>query len=100
MKHIRKFNESFDDSSNPTKVVFSGETKNGWKYSVVSNDGELELARYKGEDSDYYVDDFIDAGEMMHEAVDAYLDGDSRTESFLIDIMDIAEAYDKKASLE
>jgi hypothetical protein len=30
MKHIKKFNESLERG----QIIFSGETKNGWKYDI------------------------------------------------------------------
>ena len=114
MKHIKKFNETSKRDFDYTKdffgnkeeeevegeIVFSGETKSGWKYNVVSTpivsgayeENGLELTSDTGE--------VLDASQMLHEAVDAYIDGDSTTESFLKDIMDITEAYDKMKSLE
>jgi hypothetical protein len=89
MKHIKKFNESESD-----KTIFSGETKNGWKYNIVSTDGsrgELHLTSGRGE--------VLDASEMLHEAVDAYIDGNASTKGFFADVEDITEAYDKMFEL-
>ena len=85
MKHIKKFNESESLES-----IFSGETKNGWKYNIVSTDGsrdELQITSERGE--------VLDASEMLHESVDAYINGDASTKGFLVDVEDITEAYDK-----
>lgn len=90
MKHIKKFNESLERG----QTIFSGETKNGFKYNIVSTDGsrdELQLTSESGE--------VLDASEMLHEAVDAYIDGDSSTKGFLVDVKDITEAYDKMCEL-
>lgn len=90
MKHIKKFNESLERG----KTIFSGETKNGWKYSIISTDGsrdELQLATDDGME--------LDASEILHDSVDAYIDGDSSTKGFLVDVEDITEAYDKMKSL-
>ena len=92
MKHIRKFNES--ESLERGKTIFSGQTKNGWKYNIVSTDGsrdELQLTSERGE--------VLDASEMLHEAVDAYIDGGAGTKGFLVDVEDITEAYDKMCEL-
>ncbi len=88
MKYIKRFNES--ESFELGKTIFSGQTKNGWKYNIVSTDGsrdELQLTSETGE--------FLDAGEMLHEAVDAYIDGNASTKGFFVDVEDITEAYDK-----
>mgnify|MGYP003336892771 CR=1 FL=1 len=90
MKHIRKFNESEEMN----KIIFSGETKNGWKYNIVTiNDSrdELQITSENGE--------FLDAAEILHESVDAYINGDSSTKGFLVDVEDITEAYDKMYEL-
>ena len=90
MKHIRKFNES----ESLDKTIFSGETKNGWKYNIVTiNDSrdELQLTSERGE--------VLDASEMLHEAVDAYIDGSASTKGFFFDVQDITEAYDKMYEL-
>jgi hypothetical protein len=90
MKHIKKFNESLERG----QIIFSGETKNGWKYNIVSTDGsrdELKLTSERGSD--------LDASEMLHEAVDAYIEGGSSTKGFFVDVEDITEAYDKMMSL-
>ena len=105
MKHIKKFNESEKKKRRkkqnvkpmrPEKVqiIFSGETKNGWKYNIVSTDGsrdELQLTSERGE--------VLDASEMLHESVDAYINGDASTKGFFVDVEDITEAYDKMMSL-
>jgi len=88
MKHIKKFNES--ESPEKGQIIFSGETKNGWKYNIVTiNDSrdELQLTSERGE--------VLDASEMLHEAVDAYINGDASTKGFFVDVEDITEAYDK-----
>ena len=36
---------------------------------------------------------------MLHEAVDAYIDGGANTKGFLVDVEDITEAYDKMCEL-
>ena len=90
MKHIRKFNES----QSLNKTIFSGQTKNGWKYNIVTiNDSrdELQLTSENSEE--------LDASEMLHEAVDAYINGNSSTKGFLIDVQDITEAHDKMYEL-
>ena len=90
MKHIKKFNESLERG----QTIFSGETKNGWKYNIVSTDGsrdELKLTSERGSD--------LDASEMLHESVDAYIEGGSSTKGFFVDVEDITEAYDKMMSL-
>ena len=90
MKHIKKFNESEEMN----KTIFSGETKNGWKYNIVTiNDSrdELQLTSERGE--------VLDASEMLHEAVDAYIDGNASTKGFFVDVEDITEAYDKMFEL-
>jgi len=90
MKHIRKFNES----ESLDKTIFSGQTKNGWKYNIVTiNDSrdELQLTSERGE--------VLDASEMLHEAVDAYIDGNASTKGFFVDVEDITEAYDKMFEL-
>ena len=92
MKHIKKFNES--ESFEPGKIIFSGETKNGWKYNIVSTDGSRDELQLTAEDG---VE--LDASEILHEAVDAYINGDSSTKGFLVDVEDITEAYDKMMSL-
>jgi hypothetical protein len=87
MKHIRKFNES--SNYQPDEIIYSGKTKSGWKFGIKSTDGssdELVLTSESGE--------ILDVGEILHEAVDAYINGDSSTEGFLVDVMDITEAYD------
>jgi predicted RNA-binding protein Jag len=88
MKHIKKFNES------ESKTIFSGETKNGWKYNIVTiNDSrdELQLTSERGE--------VLDSIEMLHEAVYAYIDGNASTKGFFVDVEDITEAYDKMYEL-
>lgn len=90
MKHIRKFNENLENG----QIIFSGQSKNGWKYNIISTDGsrdELQLTSENGVE--------LDASEMLHDAVDAYINGDSSTKGFLVDIEDITEAYDKMMSL-
>ena len=90
MKHIKKFNESEEMN----KTIFSGETKNGWKYNIVSTDGSRDELQLTAEDG---VE--LDASEILHEAVDAYINGDSSTKGFLVDVEDITEAYDKMFEL-
>ena len=63
---------------------------NGWKYNIVSTDGsrrELQLTDVNGVE--------FDAEEMLHEAVDAYINGNASTKGFFVDVEDITEAYDK-----
>lgn len=86
MKHIKKFNEDLENG----QTIFSGQTKNGWKYNIVSTDGsrrELQLTDENGVE--------FDAEEMLHEAVDAYINGNASTKGFFVDVEDITEAYDK-----
>ena len=90
MKHIKKFNENLERG----QIIFSGETKNGWKYSIASTDGSRDELQLTSESGSY-----LDASEMLHEAVDAYINGDSSTKGFLVDVEDITEAYDKMMSL-
>ena len=90
MKYLKRFNESLERG----QIIFSGETKNGWKYSVASTDGSRDDLQLKSENGSY-----LDASEILHEAVDAYINGDSSTKGFLVDVEDITEAYDKMMSL-
>ena len=90
MKYLKRFNESLERG----QIIFSGETKNGWKYSVASTDGSRDELQLTAEDG---VE--LDASEILHEAVDAYINGDSSTKGFLVDVEDITEAYDKMMSL-
>lgn len=94
MKHIKKFNESLERG----QIIFSGETKNGWKYSISSTDGSRDELQLTSE-TPGIIGSYLDASEMLHEAVDAYINGDSSTEGFLVDVEDITEAYDKMMSL-
>lgn len=87
---IKKFNESLERG----KTIFSGETKNGWKYNIISTDGSRDELQLTSEDG---VE--LDASEILHEAVDAYIDGDASTKGFLVDVEDITEAYDKMCEL-
>jgi hypothetical protein len=116
MKHIKKFNEDYEDNLNFNeeeeevgKIIFSGETKSGWKYNVVKSESVLVWKKESGleltsdtfHNQPLYPGEVLDAAQILHDAVDAYIDGDdSTTESFLKDIMDITEAYDKMKSLE
>ena len=93
MKYVKTY-ESFSNNEIDDMIekanIFSGETKNGWKYNIISTDGsrnELQLTSERGE--------VLDASEMLHEAVDAYINGDANTKGFLVDVEDITEAYDK-----
>ena len=95
LRYIKTF-ENFKhyESLERGQIIFSGETKNGWKYIIVSTDGsrdELKLTSERGSD--------LDASEMLHEAVDAYIEGGSSTKGFFVDVEDITEAYDKMMSL-
>jgi len=60
---------------------------------VTINDSrdELQLTSERGE--------VLDASEMLHEAVDAYIDGSASTKGFFVDVEDITEAYDKMYEL-
>ena len=86
MKHIKKFNENLENG----QTIFSGQTKNGWKYNIISTDGSRDELQLTAEDG---VE--LDASEILHESVDAYINGDSSTKGFLVDVEDITEAYDK-----
>jgi hypothetical protein len=90
MKHIKKFNDSLERG----QIIFSGETKNGWKYNIVSTDGSKDELQLTSEDNAY-----LDASEMLYESVDAYIEGGSSTKGFFVDVEDITEAYDKMMSL-
>ena len=90
MKHIKKFNENLENG----QTIFSGQTKNGWKYNIISTDGSRDELQLTAEDG---VE--LDASEILHESVDAYINGDSSTKGFLVDVEDITEACDKMMSL-
>ena len=61
---------------------------------LVSTDGSRDELQLTAEDG---VE--LDSSEILHESVDAYINGDSSTKGFLVDVEDITEAYDKMMSL-